>query len=241
MIITREAVTLIHTDAETIGIPVEELYSTLSESEQAKAATFRLATDRTVFIIRRGLLRQILGETFTIQPSLIRFSTSPVGKPYLEYPDNSGIFFNLSHSGNQIVFAFSKYPDTGIDIERIRTVEGIDRLARNYFSAEEYGVIINLPGWAKNRAFVKIWSIKEALIKATGCPLEHGLVAFDVAGQYRLNHFEVPFRDNMNITCITPIFELICGYATALAIHIDDNKPLLLKRYTLQNNQYIEL
>lgn len=241
MIITKEAVTLIHTDTEITGIPESELFSILSDDEKERAGKFRFPADTTRFIVRRGLLRNILGTTLGIDPKTIRFSTAEFGKPFIAYPENSQIFFNLSYSGNQIVYAFSKQLELGIDIERIRTVEAIDRLARNYYSAEEYALIVNLPALEKNKAFIKLWCIKEALIKASGWALEHGLLASDVAGQYRMNRFQVQFGETMTLTCITPIFEHICGYATTLALQLDDNTPLKLRRYTLQNGEYIEI
>jgi 4'-phosphopantetheinyl transferase len=241
MIISEEAVTLIHTDTHIAGISESELYRTLSDDEKTRADHFHFEGDRKNFIVRRGLLRSILGSTFGIPPSLISFSMTQVGKPFIAFPENRGLWFNLSHSGSQIVYAFSKHPETGIDIERIHTIDDIDRIARNYFSAEEYAILLNLPSWEKNKTFIRIWSIKEALIKASGWSLEHGLIAFDVATQYRMNRFRVPFGDNLTITCITPVFEHICGFATALAIQIDENEPLNLRRYSLQNGQYIEL
>jgi len=241
MIISKEAVTLIHTDTHIAGIPEAELLATLPDDEKERADRFRFDNDRFNFVLRRGLLRQLLGETLGVAPSQIRFNSTEVGKPYISFPENSGLWFNLSHSGRQIVYAFSKHPDIGIDIERIRTVDDIDRLALKYFSAEEYAIIVNLPSWEKNKAFIRIWCIKEALIKASGCPLEHGLAAFDVATQYRMNRFRVPFGHDRTITCITPVFEHICGFATALAIRADNNEFLDLRRYTLQNGEFIEL
>jgi 4'-phosphopantetheinyl transferase len=241
MIISKEAVTLIHTDTETIGIPEADLLGTLSYDELARAEKYRFDSDRKRFVIRRGLLRTILGATFGIDPKMVRFAATDTGKPFITFPENSEIWFNLSYSDSQIVYAFSKHPETGVDIERIRTVENIDRLARNYFSAEEYGLILNLPAWEKNKAFIKLWSIKEALIKASGWTLEHGLLASDVAAQYRMNRFQVQFGDSLTLTCVTPVFEHICGYATALAIRLDDGEPLNLHRYSFQGGEYIEI
>ncbi len=241
MIITKEAVTLIHTDTHIAGIPEAELLTTLSDAEKERADRFRFDNDRQNFVLRRGLLRQLLGETLGVAPSRIRFASTEVGKPFVAFPENGGIYFNLAHSGRQIVYAFSKHPDMGIDIERIRTVDDIDLLARKYFSAEEYAIVINLPSWEKNKAFVRIWCIKEALIKATGCPLAHGLAAFDVAAHYRMNRFRVPFGHDRPLTCITPVFDYICGFATVLAIRLDDSEPPDLRRYSLQSGKYIEV
>ena len=240
MIISKESVTAIHTDIQAIGIPEEELSGLLSDDERVRTDTFRFEADRKRFIMRRGLLRRIIGETLDTDPARIRFATTAVGKPFIAFPENSGLWFNLSHSGDQIAYAFSGHAETGIDIERIRTVEGIDRLARNYFSAEEYALVVNLPAWEKNKAFIKLWCIKEALIKASGWSLEHGLLASDVAAQYRMTRFNVQFGESLTLTCITPVFDRICGYATALAVRLDDNEPLKLHRYTLQNGEYID-
>lgn len=241
MIISKEAVTLIHTDTHIAGIPEKKLFETLTDEEKEKADRFRFDNDRHNFVLRRGLLRLLLGETLSIEPSLIRFSSTQVGKPFMTFPENIGLYFNLSHSGRQIVYAFSKHSEMGVDIERIRTVDDIDLLARKYFSAEEYAIIVNLPSREKNKAFIRIWSIKEALIKASGWPLEHGLAAFDVATQYRMTRFKMPFGANRSLTCITPVFDYMCGFATALAIQLDNNEPLNLRRYSLQNGEYIEL
>jgi len=241
MIISKEAITLIHTDTHIAGIPEAELFGALTDEEKERADRFRFDNDRQNFVLRRGLLRQLLGETLGIAPSRIRFSATESGKPSVAFPEDADICFNLSHSGRQIVYAFSKHSVMGIDIERIRTVDDLDLLARKYFSAEEYAIIINLPSWEKNKAFIRIWSIKESLIKACGCPLEHGLAAFDVATQYRMNRFLVPFGHERPITCVTPVFDYICGFATTLAIQLDKNEPLHLRRYSLQNGEYIEL
>ncbi|MBM3422935.1 MAG: 4'-phosphopantetheinyl transferase superfamily protein [Chlorobi bacterium] len=241
MIIAKEAVTLIHTDTNIHGLPETELYKTLSDDEKTRADGYRVTGDREHFIARRGILRNLLGASLGIEPSELHFSSTPVGKPFIASPENSGIWFNLSYSGNQIVFAFSGHPETGIAIEKIRTVEGIEELARNHFCAEEYAVIMNLPSWEKHGAFIRIWNLKEALIKASGWPCEQGLVAFDVATYYRMNRFRMPFGDNYTFTCITPVFDYICGYATALAIRLDRNEPLNLRRFSLQGGEYIEL
>jgi len=241
MIIAKETVTLIHTDTKIHGLPETELYESLSDDEKTRAGRIHAASERQNFIVRRGILRSLLGTTFGIEPFRIRFAATPVGKPFVAFPGDSGIFFNLSHSGNDIVYAFSGHPETGIDIERIRTLEDIDELARNYFSAEEYAILMNQPGWKKNNAFIRIWSLKEALIKASGWPLEQGLAAFDVAAYCQMNRFELPFGDIHTFTCIAPVFDYICGFATALAIRLDRNEPLNIKRYSLQGGQFFEL
>jgi 4'-phosphopantetheinyl transferase len=241
MIIAKEAVTLIHTDTKIHGLRETELYESLSDDEKTRAGSFPAVSERQNFIVRRGILRTLLGTTFGIEPSRVRFTATPTGKPFLAYPENRDIFFNLSHSGNDIIYAFSERPETSIDIERIRSIENIDEMARTHFSAAEYAILMNMPGWKKNSAFIRIWSLKEALIKASGWPLEQGLAAFDVAAYCQMNHFEVPFGDNHTFTCITPVFDYICGFTTALAIRLDPNEPLNIKRYSLQGGQFIEL
>jgi hypothetical protein len=49
-----------------------------------------------------------------------------------------------------------------------------------------------------------------------------------------MNRFRVPFGHNNILTCIAPVFDYICGFATAMAIRLDRNEPLNPKRYSLR-------
>ena len=93
------------------------------------------------------------------------FSFNEFGKPFIQ--DNKyGLQFNLSHCDDLIVFAFSRGNEIGVDIERIKKMEDMEGVANLCFTKFE-------TEWMKNskssiETFYKIWTIKEAFIKAIG-------------------------------------------------------------------------
>jgi len=114
------------------------------------------------------MLRHQLGEEIGIAPESVFFATGKHGKPCL---DISGIDrppqFNLTHSGDFVALAISD-DEVGVDIENLRPVNAAQRLANRFFSPEERKHVFELDGEARDRAFLRIWTQKEAYLKATG-------------------------------------------------------------------------
>ena len=83
------------------------------------------------------------------------------GKPYFT---DSDILFNISHSGNYAAAAVSSIP-IGVDVQIVRPVKDniIAKLCRG--KELEY---IDKSGDDKSRAFIRLWTLKESYIKATG-------------------------------------------------------------------------
>jgi 4'-phosphopantetheinyl transferase len=82
------------------------------------------------------------------------------GKPYISGANKK---FNISHSSNLVVCAFSN-SKIGIDIEKIRDVN-IGNF-RSYFSDDEYTDIENSS--VINKLFFQYWTKKESFAKAIG-------------------------------------------------------------------------
>jgi 4'-phosphopantetheinyl transferase len=97
------------------------------------------------------------------------------GKPHPE--SHPGIYFNISHSGVYVVCAVGEV-ETGIDVERIRTVNL--RVARRYFSDQEIHDLEALSGDEQMAYFITLWTIKESYLKAVGRGLTQNLNSFTV-------------------------------------------------------------
>jgi len=114
------------------------------------------------------MLRHQLGKEIGIVPESVFFATGKHGKPRLDIPGtDQSPHFNLTHSGGFVALAISD-DEVGIDIENLRPVSTAERLAQRFFSPEERKHVFELDGEARDRAFLRIWTQKEAYLKATG-------------------------------------------------------------------------
>jgi 4'-phosphopantetheinyl transferase len=161
---------------------VEKLEATLSTEESTRAERFRFAQHRRFFITSRGILRNLLSRYLEIEPGQIELEYTQTGKPHLPSQDGSaGISFNLSHSGNWVIYAFTRNRQVGVDIETIHSIEDMDLIARRNFSREEYEDFRSTGEADRMQAFFNCWTRKEAFIKAIGDGLLFPLQEFTVS------------------------------------------------------------
>ena len=93
-----------------------------------------------------------------------------------------GLQFNVSHSNEQCLIAFSRDLEIGADIEaRNRDFSNMDLLAGRCLGDEALASFLSLEDSAKRDAFFRFWTRKEAMLKAIGVGLGHPLKSFDVS------------------------------------------------------------
>jgi 4'-phosphopantetheinyl transferase len=103
-----------------------------------------------------------------IAPGALIFGIGEHGKPYLVAPKPPAAFgFNLSHSGDVVVLGTAA-DDIGVDVEKLRPVPNAESLARRFFSPAEGELVGAALDPERDRAFLRIWTQKEAWLKATG-------------------------------------------------------------------------
>ncbi len=161
---------------------IQSLRRTLTADERARAERFHFQKDRDQFTVARGVLRVILGRYLDVDPSRLRFSYSPYGKPSLERESGGGdLCFNLSHAGEMALYAVTRGREIGIDVEPIRTDFANEQIAERFFSPREVAALRALSGNMQPQAFFNCWTRKEAYIKARGEGLSLPLDQFDVS------------------------------------------------------------
>lgn len=160
---------------------LEDLAHTLSEDEIAKADKFRFSKHRQRFIVARGILRQLLGQYLQISPSKIEFQYGDHGKPYLSKSiSSSSLEFNVSHSQAYALYGFSLNHTIGVDLEYLRPMKDAAQIAQRFFSPQEFEFVNCLSGEQQQRVFFKLWTAKEAYLKATGTGLAGSLASIDI-------------------------------------------------------------
>ena len=161
---------------------LSRLEAVLSPDELARADRFVFETDRSRFVIARGILRELLGSYLMLPPATLQFSYGIHGKPALELgTSRSSLQFNLSHSGDLAVYAFSYGRKLGIDVERILPQLAGEDIARRYFTAPELVELQTLAPELRALGFFLCWTRKEAYVKAHGTGLNVPLDSFVVS------------------------------------------------------------
>jgi 4'-phosphopantetheinyl transferase len=151
---------------------VAALEQALSLDERSRVQRYRFARDRQYFIIRRGLLRQMLGDYMGVEPARLHFSPGPYGKLILaQIPGAYTSHFNVSHSHELALFAFARDREVGVDIEYVRPVAGAEQIAGRYFSAQERDALRDLSPHRMYEQFFIYWTRLEAYLKASGMGL----------------------------------------------------------------------
>jgi 4'-phosphopantetheinyl transferase len=162
--------------------PVQEKIAlvSLSHNECERANRFHFSIHKRRFIAARCALRHIISLYLSVPPKDILFSYSEYNKPYLKWPAHSLLQFNLSHSDTMAMYAFTLNNPIGIDIEKVKN-DYSARLVKRFFSSIEYERFTQLSSNDQIRGFYRLWSRKEAIIKAIGKGLSIPLSSFSVS------------------------------------------------------------
>ncbi len=153
----------------------------LSEDEHRRAERFRFGSLRNRYIAGRGTLRMLLGRYLRTAPASFSLSYQAHGKPELGPPWKAyGLEFNVSHSHELAVYAFTRGSPIGVDVECIRPMPNAAELLERFFSPEEVQQWQQMPAERQLRAFFQGWTRKEAWLKAVGSGLSFPLNQFCV-------------------------------------------------------------
>lgn len=162
-------------------ISPERFAKVLSEDERRRASRFHFERDRRRFIVRRGVLRELLARYLSTDPVAVDLRVGSHGKLEVDTPgQRRWLEFNLSHSKGRSLLAFSREIPLGVDLECVRPIRDVESLVRRFFSPAEASAFFALPTSRRLDAFYVGWTRKEAFVKAQGKGLPFGLSSFDV-------------------------------------------------------------
>jgi 4'-phosphopantetheinyl transferase len=177
----------------------------LAPSEYAVLDRLTDSGRRCEFVAVRAMTRITLSRYLGIPPAAVPLRRGPWGKPEVAVPGNT-VRFNVSHYGGLALLAVATRTPVGIDVEGHRPRRNAERMAARYFPADENTWLGSLPPAEREAAFLRLWTRKEAVVKAVGGRLAQGLhlpVGGDVPvlvrdragalpGTWRLHDLEVP-------------------------------------------------
>ena len=157
------------------------LYYELLTSEEAERYTrFVFETDRRQFLLTRALERDVLSRYLGVEPAALGFTRNKYGKPAIAEPTECPITYSLSHTKGLSVCAVAFEQMIGIDVESLQRTPSHQDISKRFFAASEAAYLETL-GEGQNRTeFLKLWTLKEAFIKARGVGLSIPLNSFEI-------------------------------------------------------------
>ena len=182
------AVEVWHASLLRTGAELALLAGCLDAEEERRAEKFHAQGDRRRFRAARGLLRHILSTVLGTPPERIRFGYGPQGKPFL--PGDPEVHFNLSHAGEDLAVVVARGRRVGIDVEQLIPALVMDEVLETVSSEPERALLLaELPIALRQERFARLWTRKEAYIKADGRGMAidlRGVDVLSIPGRVRL-------------------------------------------------------
>ncbi len=135
--------------------------------ERQEVGRFRLPTSRNQHVVGRGMARTILASG-VCDPCDIQFEFNGHGKPSVSAPKSVCRPFNIAHTEGMVLMATCQSGLVGVDVESLVRKPNLE-IASRYFATEEVEFVMS-KATADERflAFLRVWTLKEAYIKAVG-------------------------------------------------------------------------
>jgi len=224
-----------------IGLPLlpdvlDSFHSLLTPQEVERANRLRQPQARQQFIAGRGILRRILAAASGLDPHLIPITTAPNGKPAFA---QSGIAFNVAHSGDTVLIALHRGGSIGIDIECIDPTRSFMEIAQHSFTPSENLSLLAIDDPDERRdTFYQLWTRKEAIAKADGRGLVLPFTSFHIP-PFPANSTPIPIDQTETTprrTFYVTDLPLETGLAGAMALDspIHEMKLLMFPRHELR-------
>jgi phosphopantetheinyl transferase len=152
-------------DSRTLNLSMDdEWMAWLSPAEQ-QALWQKIPKVRAQAFASKIFLKALLAYYLQTTAESLCFHFNAFGKPALM---DATIHFNLSHSEHYLALALCKTSEIGVDVQTMRSSLDPLAIAARFFHQSEYQWLQALPTKAQQFFFYRLWSAKEAVLKAAG-------------------------------------------------------------------------
>jgi 4'-phosphopantetheinyl transferase len=202
---------------------VERCLALLSDEECARYLRFHFEHDRHSYLAAHALTRAVLAPLVGASEPELQFEAGAHGRPELIQPAHAPrLRFNLSHTRGLVACAVALERAVGVDVEHAERRTDIAQLAPAVFSDVERASLDALPEADKRARFFRLWTLKEAYIKAIGkglsLPLRSITLELPSGEQPRLR-FAPPLTDDGSHWWLD-VHEPRLGHVLAVAVQM---------------------
>ena len=176
-----EDLLILHVDLRSNAERHERAFALLDAPEKARCNRFVVKGARHQYALCRAALRINLCARLGCSNRDLSFGYLEHGKPYAEVNGaRSSASFNVSHSGEHGLIAFADRDGLGVDLEVRTPGRDFDGIGSCVYGPQERRALSAASGPAKVELFYRLWSLKEALIKALGTGFSLSPARFEV-------------------------------------------------------------
>ena len=176
-----EAATVFHVDLSSHASREREALDWLDEAERSRQRQFVHPRPSREFTLCRAALRSLLCSELNCSNGDLSFGMSKFGKPFARVNGVAApISFNVSHGGRHGLIALAPKGRIGVDVEERSTNRNLDVCIRLLFSPDERAEFETVSAQDKVKLFYRLWTLKEALIKAVGAGLSIDTAKFTI-------------------------------------------------------------
>lgn len=172
---------VVHIDLSPSARGEAEALGWLDNSELARRNRFVHPTPRRRFTLCRAVLREVICRELGCRNDELSFAASKFSKPFACVSGAPAkISFNVSHGGRHGLIVLAQRGQIGIDVEERLTDRDLDGYIRTLFAPEERSELEAAKGPDKVELFYRLWTLKEALVKAAGDGLTMDTCDFEI-------------------------------------------------------------
>ena len=172
---------ILHVDLRSHAERQERAFALLDAPEKERWSRFAVKDARHQYALCRAALRVNLCERLGCSNQDLSFGYLEHGKPYARVNGaRSSASFNVSHSGEHGLIAFANRDGLGVDLEVRTPGRDFDGIGSCVYGPRERRALSAAAGRHKVDLFYRLWSLKEALIKALGTGFSLSPARFEV-------------------------------------------------------------
>jgi len=193
--------------------------ASLSAAEQMRAER-RIGDERRRFVVSHAATRAIVADYLDVPPSELRMEMRYGDKPRLA---NARLEISLAHSGDLALVALATTP-VGVDLERMDDLpdDELDDLAEFSLTRRELDAFAALDPPRRRHAFLRVWTRKEAYLKAIGKGIaERAMAEIDVSAGDAAPRLIAAGDDEINSFALIDL-DPAPGFVGAVAVAADD-------------------
>lgn len=172
---------VVHVDLTPDAQRETEALGWLDAAERSRRDRFLYPRPRREFTLCRAAVRSLLCRELGCGNAELSFETAKFGKPFARFRGiPAPVAFNVSHSGRHGLIALAPKGRIGVDVEERSTKRNLDGYIRLLFAPEERTALEKSRGRGRVELFYRLWTLKEAAIKAAGAGLSIDPASFGI-------------------------------------------------------------